>query len=114
MEAWLQRSVQGDTLLGMKTALRTLVVGLLAVGTLSAQEFIAPEEEAREVVPAPPAERRPTVEGIVKEIFTKKPWQLVNPVAPASYGSGEKMVSQDFGAGTPYHSTGLIVASVEF
>ncbi len=110
----MQGPVQSDRLLGMKIALRTLVVGLLAVGTLSAQEFVAPEEEAREVVPAPPAEQRPTIEGIVKEIFTKKPWQLVNPAAPASYGSGAKMVSQDFGGGTPYHSTGWIVASVEF
>jgi hypothetical protein len=98
----------------MKTAWRSLVIGLLAMGTLSAQEFVAPEAERREVVPAEPARVRPTIEGIVKEIFTKRPWQLVNPMAPASMGSGERMVSQDFGAGTPYHSTGWIVARVEF
>ena len=58
-------------------------------------------------------QQRPTIEGIVKEVFTKKPWQMVNPVAPVQYGSGRKMVSKDFGPGTPYHSSGLIVASVE-
>jgi hypothetical protein len=98
----------------MKKALRTLVVGLLSVGTLSAQEFVAPEVERREVVPAEPVELRPTIEGLVKEIFTKKPWQLVNPAAPASYGSGEKMVSTDSGGGTPYHSSGWIIAGVEW
>jgi hypothetical protein len=114
MEARLQPSLPGDTLSNMKTALRSLVIGLLAMGTLSAQEFVAPEVERREVVPAEPVQLRPTVEGIVKQIFTTRPWQLVNPMAPASEGSGERMVSQDFGPGTPHHSTGLIVASIEF
>jgi hypothetical protein len=98
----------------MSKALKTLVIGLLFGGSLSAQEFIAPEEERREIVPVEPVQQRPTIEGIVKEVFTKKPWQLVNPVAPAHYGSGKRMVSKDFGSGTPFHSTGLIVASVEW
>jgi hypothetical protein len=98
----------------MKKGLTTFVIGLLSIGTLSAQEFVAPGAERREVVPAEPVQIRPSIEGIVKEIFTKKPWQLVNPAAPASYGSGEKMVSKDFGPGTPYHSSGWIIAGVEF
>ncbi len=98
----------------MKTALRTLVIGLLSIGTVAAQEFVAPEAEPREVVPAEPAERGPSIEGIVKEIFTKRPWQAVNPAAPPEDGSGQRMVSKDFGPGTPFHSTGLIVASVEW
>jgi hypothetical protein len=98
----------------MKNALRTLMIGLLSIGTVAAQEFVAPEAERREVVPAEPAERRPSIEGIVKEIFTKRPWQLVNPAAPPEYGSGRRMVSRDFGPGTPHHSTGLIIASVEW
>ena len=98
----------------MKKAMKTLMIGLLSVGTVAAQEFVAPEAERREVVPAEPAERGPSIEGIVKEIFTKRSWQLVNPAAPPEYGSGQRMVSQDFGPGTPYHSTGLIVASVEW
>ncbi len=98
----------------MNTALRTLVIGLLSIGTVAAQEFVAPEAERREVVPAEPVQQRPSIEGIVTKIFTERPWQAVNPAAPASYGSGQRMVSQDFGPGTPYHSTGLIVASIEF
>jgi hypothetical protein len=98
----------------MSKALKTLVIGLLFGGSLSAQEFIAPEQEPSEIAPVEPAQRRPTIEGIVKQVFTTKPWQAVNPVAPAEYGTGEKMVSKDFGAGTPYHSTGLVVASVEW
>jgi hypothetical protein len=98
----------------MKTALRTLVIGILAAGTLSAQEFVAPEAQRREVAPSQPVQQRPTIEGLVKEVFTKKPWQLVNPAAPASAGTGERLVSKDFGGGTPYHSTGWVVASVEW
>ncbi len=98
----------------MSKALKTLVIGLLFGGSLFAQEFIAPEEEASEIVPVEPVQQRPTIEGIVKEVFTKKPWQVVNPAAPAQYGSGKKMVSKDFGPGTPFHSTGLVVASVEW
>jgi hypothetical protein len=101
-------------LVDMNKALKTLVIGLLFGGSLSAQEFIAPEQERREIVPVEPVQQRPTIEGIVKEVFTKKPWQAVNPVAPAEYGTGEKMVSKDFGPGTPYHSTGWVVASVEW
>ena len=110
----LHGSIEKGRLDSMKKALKALMIGLLSVGTVAAQEFVAPEAERREVVPAEPAERGPSIEGIVKEIFTKRPWQLVNPAAPSTYGSGQKMVSQDFGPGTPYHSTGLIVASVEW
>lgn len=95
----------------MKKAL--LVAVLLAPGVLCAQEFIAPKPERHEVVPVEPAPR-PGIEGIVKDVFTKKPWQLVNPLAPASYGSGEKRVSKDFGPGTPYKSSGWIIAGVEW
>jgi hypothetical protein len=98
----------------MKKASKILVIGLLFAGSLYGQAFIATEEETREIVPVAPSQQRPTIEGIVKEVFTTKPWQLVNPAAPAQYGSGRRMVSKDFGAGTPFHSTGLIVASVEW
>jgi hypothetical protein len=98
----------------MNRGLTILVGGFLAVGTLSAQEFVVPGAQRREIAPAQPVQPRPTIEGIVKEIFTKKPWQLVNPVAPPSYGSGARMVSKDFGGGTPYHSSGWIVAGVEW
>ncbi|HEY5705254.1 MAG TPA: hypothetical protein VIS96_06745 [Terrimicrobiaceae bacterium] len=98
----------------MSKALITFVIGLLLGGSLPAQEFIAPDQERREIVPVEALPQRPTIEGIVKEVFTKKPWQVVNPAAPPEYGSGQKMVSKDFGGGTPFHSAGLVVASVEW
>lgn len=78
-----------------------------------AQDFVAPAGRPREVVPTV-EQTRPTIEGMVKEIFTKKPWQAINPLAPKSYGSGEKFVSRDFGPGTPYHSRTLTVVGVEW
>lgn len=80
----------------------------------SAQEFIAPGGARREIVPQV-VEPKPSIEGIVKEIFvTKRPWQMINPVAPKIYGSGERFVSRDFGPGTPVHSQTVTVAGVEW
>ncbi|CAN5681811.1 hypothetical protein BH09VER1_BH09VER1_03070 [soil metagenome] len=88
----------------------------LAGGSLFAQDFVAPTPKKHEiVVPEVRIQQKPSIEGIVKEIFvTKKPWQLVNPAAPAHYGTGEKLVSKDSGPGTPYHSSGWIVAGFEW
>jgi hypothetical protein len=99
----------------MKRPVLILVGAFASAGVLPAQDFIAPQQPRREIVPEETIQPRPTIDGIVKEIFeTRKPWQLVNPAAPASYGSGEKMVSKDFGPGTPYKSTGWIVFGIEW
>ncbi|MEX1117915.1 MAG: hypothetical protein WEB60_03895 [Terrimicrobiaceae bacterium] len=80
-----------------------------------AQDFIVPLPEAEEIVPVEVEPTQPTIEGIVKDIFeTRKPWQMVNPAAPASFGSGEKNVSKDFGPGTPVKSAGLIIFGIEW
>lgn len=98
----------------MKRMLAVLVL-LAAGGLAKGQDFIAPQAPKREIVPAPEVRPRMNIEGIVKEIFVeKKPWQMVNPAAPAKYGTGEKFVSKDFGPSTPYHSSGWIVAGVEW
>jgi hypothetical protein len=95
--------------------LLTIVLVLAGAGGLSAQEFIAPGQERREIVPEEIVTPKPSIEGIVKDIFvTRKPWQLVNPAAPASYGSGQRVVSKDFGPGTPYKSSGWILFGVEW
>jgi hypothetical protein len=61
------------------------------------------------------AELKPEVDGIVKQIFdVQKPWQLLNPTAPASYGTGEKNVSADTVVGTPHHAVTLTVVGVEW
>ncbi len=92
----------------------TAFVLFLTLGGAVAQEFVAPTAPRREIVPEM-GEAKPSIEGIVKEVFvTKRPWQMVNPVAPASYGNGEKFVSKDFGPGTPFHSTTVTVVSVEW
>ena len=79
-----------------------------------AQDFVAPAGRQRQIV-TEVVEPKPSIEGIVKENFdTKKPWQAVNPLAPAKYGSGEKMVSRDFGPATPYHSQTLTLVGVQW
>ncbi len=84
-------------------------------GICVAQEFVAPPNQRREVVVEEKIEPKPSIEGIVKDVFvTRKPWQLVNPAAPASYGSGQRMVSKDSGPGTPYHSAGWVLFGVDW
>ena len=91
----------------------TLLLLMACSGMAMAQDFVAPAGRQRSFVEElEPA--KPTIEGMVKEIFTKKPWQAVNPLAPKSYGSGEKLVSRDFGPGTPHHSQTLTVVGVEW
>lgn len=91
----------------------TLALLMASVGLAVAQDFVAPAGRHREVVEEIQA-TKPSIEGMVKEIFTKKPWQAVNPLAPQSYGSGEKLVSRDFGPGTPHHSQTLTVVGIEW
>jgi len=90
-----------------------LLAIFLGAGAGVAQEFVAPAGRQREIVPTV-EQTRPTIEGMVKEIFTRKPWQAINPLAPKSYGSGEKFVSRDFGPGTPHHAPTLTVVGVEW
>lgn len=83
-------------------------------GAVFAQDFVAPSAPRREIVPQI-EEPKPSIEGIVRSVFVdKKPWQLVNPLAPKEYGTGEKFVSRDFGPATPFHSTTVTVVGVEW
>jgi len=87
----------------------------LTSGAACAQDFVIPAPKQREIVREQPIETKPTIEGIVRDAFvTKKPWQLINPAAPAKYGTGQKNISRGFGPGTPFQSTGWIVAGVEW
>jgi hypothetical protein len=95
--------------------MRLLLILAVSVCSAIAQEFVAPEADERDLVPIEPVDPRPSIEGIVKEVFvTQKPWQLVNPLAPKEYGTGEKMVSQDFGPATPFKSTGWVIFGIEW
>jgi len=103
-----------DSFEGMNLRLAALCLALTS-GAVCAQDFFIPVPRQREIVLEERIETKPTIEGIVKDVFvTKKPWQLINPAAPAKYGSGQKNVSKDFGPGTPFKSTGWIVAGVEW
>jgi hypothetical protein len=87
-------------------------LGLFAANAM-AQElaFVQPQQEVP-IVPVP-KEMPPTVEGIVKEIFSeKKPWQLVNPDAPKEYGDGRKNVSQS--EKDPGKPKGFILFALDF
>lgn len=96
----------------MKTFL-LLSALFLSVASSFAQDFVAPVGIEREITTEAP-ELKPTIDGIVKQIFTDKPWQAINPAAPASYGTGEKNVSKDISGGTPYQATALTVVGVEW
>jgi hypothetical protein len=85
----------------------------LTVSSGFSEEFVAPAGIQREITAEAP-ELKPTIDGIVMQVFTDKPWQAVNPAAPASYGNGEKNVSKDISGGTPYQATGLTVVGVEW
>lgn len=95
--------------------LRLLLIVLSSASISVAEDFIVTMPEEREIDEVEVETTKPTIEGIVKDIFeTRKPWQLVNPAAPSSFGSGEKNVSKDFGPGTPVKSAGLIVFGIEW
>ena len=96
----------------MKARLFLLIIATMPV--LMAQDFVAPQGPQREIMTKAP-ELKPEVDGIVKQIFdVQKPWQLLNPAAPASYGNGEQNVSTDTVTGTPHHSVTLTVVGVEW
>ena len=96
----------------MKARLFLLIIATMPV--LMAQDFVAPQGPQREIMTKAP-ELKPEVDGIVKQIFdVQKPWQLLNPAAPASYGTGEKNVSTDTVVGTPHHAVTLTVVGVEW
>jgi hypothetical protein len=96
----------------MKMLMGAALGGLLAT-TAMAQEFVVTQHRQEiPIVPAPQVQR-PTVEGIVNEIFTvKKPWQLVNPAAPKEYGDGRKNVS--YSEKDPGKPKGFILFALEW
>ncbi len=97
-----------------------LAIGLVgAVGPMVAQEFVVsqsveeiPVVAETEVITVDPD---PAVSGIVTEIFDRqRPWQLVNPAAPASAGNGRTngTVSED--ADNPGKPRGFILFALDW
>lgn len=103
----------------MKRVLMSAVLLVGGTGMVVGQEFVAPQEFQQ--VPVTPESERlpvapdPTVEGIVAKIFNvDRPWQLVNPAAPESYGDGRSngTVSRDPNA--PGKPKGFILFALDW
>lgn len=59
-------------------------------------EFVAPKKLKR--TPPKKVEQESLIKlngSLTQAVKSKQPWQVVNPLAPASYGIGEQNVSQD-------------------
>jgi len=59
-------------------------------------QFVAPRKKNRAVQKILEAEPPVRMKGIlVKAVQSKSPWEIMSPFAPASYGNGEEMISED-------------------
>jgi hypothetical protein len=47
-------------------------------------------------------------------LSSQKPWQAINPAAPAENGTGETNVSKDSAPGTPHHAAALTIIGLEW
>jgi hypothetical protein len=81
--------------------MKTLMIAILAalVTTASAQTFtapIGPQKPVRAMATPPPLLQRPPVEGVVPRAFRGgNPLQMLNPMAPAKYGTAAQSVVID-------------------
>ena len=82
--------------------MKTLIIAILAalVASASAQEFrapIGPQKPVRAMPTPPPVSARPKVEGVLPKAFGpgRNPLQMLNPWAPARYGTWFENTSFD-------------------
>jgi len=82
--------------------MKTFIIAILAalVTTALAQEFrapIGPQKPVRAMATPPPLLQRPEVQGVLPRAFGpgRNPLQMINPLAPAKYGSAEQSVVID-------------------
>lgn len=82
------------------------------------EEFVVPQPTVPgegAPVGVTPGTSRVAVEGIVADIFNvKKPWQLVNPVAPEEYGDGRSNGTVTYSEEDPGKPKGFIVLAIEY
>lgn len=102
----------------MKTPLVVAAVLFGAVCLTNAQDavFVAPAQEERQIEQREVIRRAPGLQGIIAQILrVANPLQLINPLAPSYYGTGEQNVSsdKDFSA-SYYDSTELTVFGVDW
>jgi hypothetical protein len=94
-----------------------MLLGAVLIGVLtsmaSAQEFVVSQAPREVPVVQEPTKLPPTTAGIVMEIFNvKKPWQMLNPKAPAEYGDGRENVS--YSEKEPGKPKGFILFALEW
>jgi hypothetical protein len=82
--------------------MKTFIIVILAAlaTTAWAQEFrapIGPQKPVRAMATPPPLLKRAEVQGVVPRAFGpgRNPLQMINPMAPAKYGSAEQSVVID-------------------
>jgi hypothetical protein len=96
----------------MKTHLAAVALLMTGASGALAQEFVAPKPQKAPPI-VHPVKLKPTIEGVVTEIFTvKKPWQLVSPLAPKSYGDGRQNVT--YSEKEPGKPKGIILFAFEW
>src|SRR5690348_17539416 len=79
-----------------KGLLLGLVLFCLSAGGAFAQEFTTTPKVRPQPVPPRPAIEEGSNSSILHKVFTApRKYQLVNPGAPASYGSGQQVISAD-------------------
>jgi len=70
-----------------------LIVFCLSAGGALAQEFTATPRVRPQPIPPRPAIEENSNSSVLHKLFTtQKPLQLINPFAPASYGSGSQVI----------------------
>jgi hypothetical protein len=86
---------------GKEKYMKTLMFAILSalVISVSAQSFrapIGPQQPVRAMPTPPPLLQRPEVQGVVpRAVRGGNPLQMLNPLAPAKYGSAEQSVVID-------------------
>jgi hypothetical protein len=79
--------------------MKTLMIAILAAlaTTASAQTFtapIGPQKPVRAMPTPPPISLRPEVQGVIpRAVRGGNPFQMLNPRAPARYGTSEQSVA---------------------
>lgn len=100
----------------MKWVLHLVFFTVLAFsGSLQAQDGTLTAPKRKEIKTTEAVKVKPspiTIEGIVAQVFkNKQPLQLINPLAPAKYGSGDQNLSRDPVTGRP---EGFIVLGIQW
>ena len=79
----------------MKILLIALLAGLVTTASAQIEAPIGPQKPVRAMPTPPPVAVRPAVRGVAPRAFGpgRNPLQMLNPWAPARYGTGEQSVA---------------------